>query len=328
MTNVFYFQPDPDDLNSQAIGFSLIPPDLSGFKNYIIPESLTGAIDISKVDFNAYKISDALKMPSAFNYHVEESAISKVLAECWKQPVMSDALTGPLQYWKTFKSPLQDYIEAEDRLGKQIKAMSESLYKPSDSLIGMFKQQKQLIDAVEKTNNQWQDLNKPIVMDGMFTLPNYVVQSKSYEIGTWSDKYNQMYLRIAEELRRQRIELSSMFEILKRSPAVEEFNRLMQEHALVCQLADSVHRRLCEVEKFTSTRCKPTVGFTDEFLAELRLDHGIMDDSLARIGEIPASELLGQNQIVTKTWYRLRLFASELKRIDNDLSWLFLQILD
>jgi hypothetical protein len=126
----------------------------------------------------------------------------------------------------------------------------------------MFKQQKQLIDAVEKTNNQWQDLNKPIVMDGMFTLPNYVVQSKSYEIGTWSDKYNQMYLRIAEELRRQRIELSSMFEILKRSPAVEEFNRLMQEHALVCQLADSVHRRLCEVEKFTSTRCKPTVGFT------------------------------------------------------------------
>lgn len=252
----------------------------------------------------------------------------------WTSYKVPDALINhdflKLQYDLVVPPALTAYMQHENALMKQIKAMSKNYPKPNEALVEAMQKSAKFYEAVAKANKMWLDIQRPTVIDGLFTVPNIWVAHLNIrsEFAEQSKQYTSMYLRIAEELRREREELNAMFDAVKSTPAGIELERLMSEFSAVCKLSDGVHKRLCDIEIFTSSRDLFSVGFVDEFVADLRLDHGRMDDALKMIGEIPASMIFEETPFVARTWFRLRGITKRLRSIDRKIEWLFRKILD
>ncbi|MBK8225290.1 MAG: hypothetical protein IPK73_30115 [Candidatus Obscuribacter sp.] len=225
---------------------------------------------------------------------------------------------------------LKQYISHENAFVAQIKKFSANYPKPNESLMRVIEQHCRLIESATKASKMWQDLQLPTVIDGMLTVPKVFVPHLNMpsDIAKWAREYTSMYLRIAEELRRERETLEAMLNAVKASPVYTELELLMRELGSVCELSEGVHQRLCIIEKLTIRKEQVTYSVVDDLVAGLRLDHGRLDDALVMIGEITVGELVGENPIVSRTWYRLKLVTKRLLQIDSDLERLFQCMLD
>lgn len=252
----------------------------------------------------------------------------------WNRYKVPDSLINHdflrMQYEVIVPPALTKYMEHERDIITQLKALSQKYPKPSETVAKAIEHNSKLFDAVSKANQMWGDIERPVVIDGLFTVANIMVPQINLrsEIADWAQRYTGMYMRIATELRRERETLEAMFEAIKANPVITEYERLMMEFQIVCELSEGVHLRLCQIETVTCRRQKCTELVVDEAVAALRIDHGRMDDALGMIGEIPTELLTGQTPFVARTWFRLRGIAKRLRLIDRDIEGLFQVMLD
>lgn len=306
--------PQPDNL-----------PEVQYFEHKVIDEfahKLQGlsAHNLEQLKFAINPLSKeqyVLKMQDFIRFKVPDGLLN-ISALAAKN---SDLMISPI---------LKHYMAHENAVIAQIKKLSVNYPKPNETVMKVIEQQSKLLEALSKANMMWKDLQSPVVIDGMITVPKVFVPQLNMPtaVANWAREYTSMYLRIAEELQRERETLEAMFKAVKSSPAYEDLELLLSELKSVSELSKKVHHRLCLIEKLSSNREFLVTSFIDEMTAELRLDHGRLDDALVMIGETPVRELVGATTQASRTWYRLKLIAKRLKRIDGDIGSLFQYALD
>lgn len=243
----------------------------------------------------------------------------------------------PPAYWA-------ELVNKENEVTRQIRELAESL--SSQKPLGdFFSAQKGMWEQCNLLNKRWAEINEiseRLQASLMFSMPKFefpeipaavtiipeetLIQYDFKAIKSAAfDPYGLLNYRIAEELRRERQILFDMFEQVKRSTQFRDLDALLYEWDLAKEKAEKVHKRLCLIEKLTTSGTSDAL--IDSQVAELRIDHCRLDDALTQIGEIPVTELNGASETVLKTWRRLRLFSRKLKWIDDELKKLFSHLL-